>query len=119
MSQLVGPGAGMCGTSGPILGSGSLCLCDSYKRVCLIDYSTPHILDPRCIMKAQGYSFFFHPPRSFLHLRFSAFRRRLPLEESTEACERTVGVLDADGGRCRCMRAPIALVWRRSTSASP
>jgi len=57
-------------------------------------------------MRAQGYSFFFHPPRFFLHLRFSAFRRRLPLEESTEACERTVGVLDADGGRCRCMRAP-------------
>src|SRR6266540_4044895 len=65
MSQLVGPGAAMCGTSGPILGSGSLCLCDTYKRVCLIDCSTPHILDPRCIMKAQGYPFFFHPHAPF------------------------------------------------------
>jgi hypothetical protein len=49
-------------------------------------------------MKAQGYSFFFHP-RVLLHLPFTAFRRRLPLEAWTKACERTVGVLDADGGR--------------------
>src|SRR6266540_3691645 len=46
--------------------------------LCLIDYSTLHLLDPRCIMKAQGYPFFFHPRAPFFTCASPPFAAACP-----------------------------------------